>query len=1544
MVVLLVLVLGVALLASRIPTLRAETGYRAYLGNEHPTVIRLDQFIDDFGGGLPIIATWSCEQSAACETVFDSSSLAMAHSVVRDLSSRSDIIRIESPATTQLWVSEGDSFGGRTLYDGKQPASDIAALAARAVADPLWRGLLVSPDGLVGAIVLELSSSHSDTATGVLSALEGALEPFRALGFQFYIVGQPAQLAQTDAELAADSQRLIPLMIALIAVVVFVLFRSWQMVAASLATVGLSTGSTMGFQAALGWPTNALTETLPPLILVIALSDSVHILAEYAKHRVRGVSVRPEAFLLAARRVGPACLVTSLTTAVGFISFTTSSLESFVRFGTVAAFGMVVALLLSFTVLPILMILLPAERPRAAQSSERWEMGLASLVAATRRRAVPILIGAIALGLVCVLGVFRLDVDVDEYKLLGEQSEIVKGYRFVESHLQKPDTLEIELALPVGTLANDAGLLHEVEQLEMSLSAIDGLGPVHSVVSMLKRTNRLLHDDKPEFERLPDTDGLNSNLLTLLSLRDPGALEKWISPTLSRLRVSVEAEKRPKSERARILSAVDGILASGLRSSVAVTLTGPYAVYRDMVTEIQQTQLSSFATAAVVILGILVLFIRWIGLSVGASFGWALVGMFPTLLPVVVTLGVMGFAGINLDVGTAMVAAIVLGLAVDDAIHLIAEFHRRRRDGSEGAEAIEGAVRHVGRAIVTTSVALTLGFFMLLFSSWQSIASFGFLAGVAIFGALVADLWVLPAIIFVVTGSSQGKAPDGPPGVEEHTSESRRRVQLVALVLPLLTAFVLAAAPWLSPNDPETRLACRVMPNGVIPLIVGSSHDCPLRPLDQVLGVEADGRLVSFSRDRPYSQAIESSQGRVRLSVERDGVRRSIDVPTSAAAPGSRLLGILLAGCIVSVVLAFGIRVYSSATARASTPLLLLFSVTGVQLIAILCHFESPFLAWIGVATAPLIPATLGHLALTFPRRGSVTREAPGVVLVPYGFAVLLAFAGVRGLRGEPSLWTLVVQFQLAFTWCGALVLWINAVRAANETRSALERTRARLLLVGSAGVPLIFGAIHFGWGESLAGGSMVPLLSGLGLFAVPFGYATTRYELFDLAANARSILDGVVRVGVAGAITATAITTFHAMVGIGGVSLWVLSGALGFAISESIHRRLSPVVTDTLAPGARKRRELLRVQEVRKADLSSEVVSATLVGQTLEAGLESTGVAVFLIRDGDCCPAYAGLASPAFRLQYASFAIELLGDRKFLHLARGDAPDSPDAVALRNAEVELLISIDDGDEPMGIILIGSPDSGRAFSSEEIEFACKAAVHTASAVRNARAAEQQASAAERSALGRLVTGIAHDLGTPLRVIERRAERIIATSSKPEQMRAEAAKIEAVSQHVLEIVYGMVDELAHHPAPGIGIPVTEVIGRVVDAVDPGGGRVLVSAAPELPRMQHSDKLARILTNLVENALAASDVEDSVWVYATELSGELSFEVRDSGVGMTLDETTRVFDLFYTTRSRSGGRGIGLSISREIAEGMGWKICVTSTPGEGSSFVLHVPLTQ
>jgi hypothetical protein len=325
-----------------------------------------------------------------------------------------------------------------------------------------------------------------------------------------------------------------------------------------------------------------------------------------------------------------------------------------------------------------------------------------------------------------------LKADTDWLEALGEHSRVVQSVRFFEGRVRAAESLEIEVVLPSTAPLDDPETLKSAAKFIDAITEIDRLGPATSILDLIGRLNRLLHDDDPAFEHPGETRAANAEILELISFDDPGVLQSY-------------------SSRGEVLESVRSFARSELPSDWGVHLSGEYAIDFDWIRDVQQTQLRSFPIALALVFAMVALFFGSIRLAFAATI--------PTLLPVVVTLGVMGWVGMSLDVGRAMIAAILIGIGVDDSIHLLDHYKVRRAAGADPREAIRRAMLHVGRAVVTTSLALSLGFLTLMASAWQTISSFGFFVALAILGALASALFVLPALLFAFSSGERASDP-----------------------------------------------------------------------------------------------------------------------------------------------------------------------------------------------------------------------------------------------------------------------------------------------------------------------------------------------------------------------------------------------------------------------------------------------------------------------------------------------------------------------------------------------------------------------------------------------------------------------------------------------------------------------------------------------------------------------------------------------------------------------------------------------------------------
>ena len=437
----LTLVLGAA--ATR---LESEVGYAAYFGPDDPAVHRLDAFLAEFQSGLHVLVAFGCPGSRLCSSLREPAALAFLARLQAELDALPNVRSTRSllnapivvaPLATRT-VAERAPGGGYAL------APDFAELVARAPGERFLRGVVVSEDAKTAGIVVELQSLASAPVREAVHALLALLPRFEAeLGGEIYAAGDPVWTVVSDDDLDADARNLTLLMFATIAAILWAFFRDLRFTVLPLVAVAALTVWVHGVIALLGVPMTTILAALPPLLAVIAVTTSVHLLSAFA----HGAPCEPARGLVrAADEVGPACFWASLTTAAGFASFALSDLASFRHFGLVAAIAFALAFLGTFTLLPALLCLLPGQRPVRVRAGLLREVIAAALSAATGRPRFVLAAGGLAL---CALaaGIPRLYYEVD----FGAQSLVLRSVRFIEANFRGPMTTELVVTLPAGT-------------------------------------------------------------------------------------------------------------------------------------------------------------------------------------------------------------------------------------------------------------------------------------------------------------------------------------------------------------------------------------------------------------------------------------------------------------------------------------------------------------------------------------------------------------------------------------------------------------------------------------------------------------------------------------------------------------------------------------------------------------------------------------------------------------------------------------------------------------------------------------------------------------------------------------------------------------------------------------------------------------------------------------------------------------------------------------------------------------------------------------
>ena len=732
---------------STLETNRA-VGTDATLGASHPAVHRFDDFLDRFGGGYPIVVAYECVDPSVCVGAFDPNALRMAEKVAHRLEQSRFVSRVSSVSTTRLLVASRESGldAKQFVVDGKPVAE--ASLRKVALADPLWARTLVSPNGRAGAIVVELSSTESDALSSVIADIRETTEPFAHNGFRFHLVGEAVMFVASQEDGLSSAVRAGVGTGGMLFLTLFFLIRSLPAVLASLATIGVASAWTIGLLPLFGWQQSELTNGAATLILVIGCADCIHFASHYLETRPQFPD-DASALVAAGRWVLAPCFITSATTVGSFLAFASGEVIALTQFGVMSAIGIALAFVLTFTLFPALLAVLPT-RPRSQQHSAAWQEVLARLAAfGTRRRRLVFSLSA-ALAILGIAGIPKLHVEMNISALWGPDHPVMRAIDFVSRNFQRADRLEIEVSMAPHAQLEDPAVIGDLARIESAVGAVPGLGTSMSLVRLLRHANDLL---RPGASDLPASEPAIAELLMLTSAGSAGALDPWITIDQHHARISIEVQDLTMQEKEHLLDRVDAVLRDAVPPGWGFSVTGPVVLTSRYGAEFSRSQANIISASTLIVFALIAVYLR--------SLPWALLAMIPNAVALLLLFGAMGHWGMSMNFGSAIVAPIAIGIAADDTIHFLTSYARERRSGRPPIPALTSAISGVGEAVIATAIALALGFLSMLTSPMASIADMGLLCALAIIGATAADLLILPALIATV---AEWRSFEGLPG------------------------------------------------------------------------------------------------------------------------------------------------------------------------------------------------------------------------------------------------------------------------------------------------------------------------------------------------------------------------------------------------------------------------------------------------------------------------------------------------------------------------------------------------------------------------------------------------------------------------------------------------------------------------------------------------------------------------------------------------------------------------------------------------------------
>ena len=575
-------------------------------------------------------------------------------------------------------------------------------------------------------------------------AVREVVETYRTDEMPIWVAGSPVVTHFLKQTMMSDVRKFVLLATITVGIVLFIMFRRISGVFLPLLVVFFSLLSTLGLMAFLGVPIKVPTQILPSFLLAVVVGTSVHILAIFF-HRYRDSADKEDAVVYAMEHSGLAVVMTNVTTAAGLVSFSTAELAPIADLGVFADIGVMLAFLYTLILLPALLALVPIPHKTATVGGDnRTVMGrfLTSVGNFSIGHPVAILGASIVVMLLSVVSISTIRFSHHPLQWFPKDNPIRVATEKIDRELKGSISLEVIIDTGKENGLYDPALLNRletaavhVEKLEYEKLYVD---KAWSLTTILKEIHQALNENRPEYYRIPDDRNLVAQEFLLFENSGSDDLEDFVDSQFSKARFMVKVPFEDAYHAGIFITQVNGYFNRYFKEA-EVTLTGMIGLLAWTTSAAIHSMAKSYAIALVVITILMILLIG--GVRIG------LLSMIPNLAPILLMLGVIGVLNLPMDLFTMMVASIAIGLAVDDTIHFMHNFRRYYDQSGDPVKAVHQTLQTTGRAMLVTTIVLSIGFFVFSFATMSNVRNFGMLTGFTIIMALLSDYLLAPALM-----------------------------------------------------------------------------------------------------------------------------------------------------------------------------------------------------------------------------------------------------------------------------------------------------------------------------------------------------------------------------------------------------------------------------------------------------------------------------------------------------------------------------------------------------------------------------------------------------------------------------------------------------------------------------------------------------------------------------------------------------------------------------------------------------------------------------
>ena len=715
-----------------------DGSYRIWFAEDSKILTDYDNFRSTFGNDDALVITFQDKNG-----IFTKKALQSIDNITQALWKMKYIARVDSITNYQYVHGNPDEPDDIVVEDFIKHIQDATPtyLANRkniAVNDPLVVDGFISRDGTTTMISARLTpkvNDNSDKSLEIMKLVHEILAPeIERTGYKYWLNGGPA-LNHAFVTIGMADMVFIPIILIASILLLLLLFRRISGALIPIGVVIFTFLTVLAIQVLLGYKLNNFTINLPVFIVAIGIADAVHIYSIWLLHRKEGHENIIAVQQSLTKNFLPIFL-TSLTTTIGFATLTISEVIPVFTLGVATASGAVLAFILSVVWMPSVLLILKKEfKPsKVKRVEEKKPLQYGKFIVKHDKKIA--IITTLIFSIIAI-GLTKIKVDSNTIRYFDKDVEIRQSTEFMMKNLTGPMAYEIVIDSKEERGIKEPTFLKTVELFYKDFQkSFPDARHLNSLMDTIKRFNKVVNNS----DEIPNNKNLIAQYLLLYSLSLPQGMEINDKLDIKEQKLRVTARMNIV-DTSKDLEMINYVSAWWENTPYTASVQGQTAMFAYMQKDVTNTLIYSLSLA--------ILLVSLVMLLIFKRFKILWVFILPNILPVILVIGLMGWMGITVDIGVAIAGAIIIGVAVDDTIHFLVKYFEARKQGLSIEETFDEVLRYAGKAILFTTIILSISFSLFAFSTFTPNQNFGVVTAFALVVALVIDLLLLPALLSI---------------------------------------------------------------------------------------------------------------------------------------------------------------------------------------------------------------------------------------------------------------------------------------------------------------------------------------------------------------------------------------------------------------------------------------------------------------------------------------------------------------------------------------------------------------------------------------------------------------------------------------------------------------------------------------------------------------------------------------------------------------------------------------------------------------------------